>query len=328
MNQKINKTNLICNLIFGITTFSTIISSTNIVFAQITPDKTLPNNSEIGIEGNITKINGGTQREGNLFHSFEEFGVSTGGEAHFNNAVDIQNIFTRVTGKSFSDIDGLIKANGAANLFLINPNGIIFRNNTRLDIGGVFLGRSSEKIIFSDGLEFSAINPQQSPLLSVNLPIGLQYGTNLTNIIVEENRIIVNPDRGDLKVKIIRIQDIMKTIPSTIPVDTKITNTCSNKNYAQSSFTITGKGSLPPSPFEPLTSRVNQTKLATLDLDEVKETKVERSRIKEKSERKQIVEAQGWVKNKNGEIFLVANPPQNNNYQTQSNSTNCKFGNG
>ena len=165
-------------------------------------------------------------------------------------------------------------------------------------------------------------------MLSVNLPIGLQYGTNLTNIIVEENRIIVNPDRGDLKVKIIRIQDIMKTIPSTIPVDTNITNTCSNKNYAQSSFTITGKGSLPPSPFEPLTSRVNQTKLATLDLDEVKETKVERSRIKEKSERKQIVEAQGWVKNKNGEIFLVANPPQNNNYQTQSNSTNCKFGNG
>jgi len=322
MNNRIRKSTCIYNLFFRITTFYTVISSTNLVSAQITPDNTLPNYSEVGIEGNITKINGGTRNEGNLFHSFEKFGVSTGGEVYFNNAAEIQNILTRVTGNSISNIDGLIKANGSANLFLINPNGILFGTNARLDIGGSFVGSASEKLIFSDGLEFSTVNPQQPPLLSVNLPVGLQYGTNLTNLIVQANRVQASSDVGDLKVeKSLRIQDIVKVIPNIIPVDIKIANTCSTPGYAQSSFTIIGKGSLPPSPFEPLTGRLNQTKLATLD--EVRETKVQPRRIKKKPEIKQIIEARGWVKNKNGEIFLVANPPQNTNIQAQKNSSNC-----
>ena len=68
---------------------------------------------------------------------------------------------------------------------------------------------------------------------------------------------------------------------------------------------------------------MSQTKLATLD--EVGETKLEarRSRINKKPERKQIIEAQGWIKNEKGEISLVANPPQNSNIQAMKNSSNC-----
>lgn len=60
--------------------------------AQITPDATLPINSNVRLQGRVFNITGGTQAGSNLFHSFQQFSVPTNGAAFFNNAVDIQNI--------------------------------------------------------------------------------------------------------------------------------------------------------------------------------------------------------------------------------------------
>jgi filamentous hemagglutinin family protein len=131
-------------------------------------------------------INNGDRAGSNLFHSFQEFSVPTGGSAIFNVAPEVQNIFSRVTGSNISQINGLIQANGNANLFLLNPNGIIFGSQARLDIGGSFLASTAQSIRFADGFQFSATS-SPGTLLSITAPIGLQLGQNSRPITVNHD---------------------------------------------------------------------------------------------------------------------------------------------
>ena len=143
--------------------------------AQVTTDGTV--NTIVTSNENVAEITGGETRGNNLFHSFQDFSVGTGNEAFFNNADSVANIFSRVTGGNTSNIDGTIRTNGDASLFLINPAGILFGANARLDIGGSFYGSSASSILFEGG-EFSAADLENPPLLTVNAPIGLGFRDN------------------------------------------------------------------------------------------------------------------------------------------------------
>ncbi|AFY72064.1 filamentous hemagglutinin family outer membrane protein (plasmid) [Thalassoporum mexicanum PCC 7367] len=145
---------------------------------QIVPDRSLPQNSIVQPDGNTLNITGGAINGANLFHSFSEFSLNSGQTAHFQNDAAIANILTRVTGNNVSEIDGLIRANGNANLFLLNPNGILFGENARLDLGGSFVATSADAIEFADGNLFAAQDAELVPLLTMTAPVGLQFNGN------------------------------------------------------------------------------------------------------------------------------------------------------
>ena len=172
--------------------------------AEVKPDASLEINSQVKIQENIQLIEGGTRSGNNLFHSFTEFSVPNNVTAHFNNAVYLQNIFTRITGKSPSLIDGTLKANGSANLFLLNPNGIIFGANAKLDIGGSFVATTANAIGFDEQGFFSATTPNNPSLLTIN-PSSFLFNQLATKPII--NQSIAPNSIDNLEIDGLRVPD-------------------------------------------------------------------------------------------------------------------------
>jgi filamentous hemagglutinin family protein len=133
-------------------------------------------------------ITNGTRSGQNLFHSFREFSIPKEGSAIFDlrSSPAIDNIFSRVTGDRPSNINGLIQTIGGnrPNVFLLNPNGILFGNQARLDIGGSFLGTTAQGIQFDNGILFTN-GTMAEALLNVRVPTGVQMGLSPATIQVE-----------------------------------------------------------------------------------------------------------------------------------------------
>ncbi|MBD2254073.1 filamentous hemagglutinin N-terminal domain-containing protein [Nostoc parmelioides] len=175
----------------AILVIGSVIFTESYVLAEIKTDTTLGRetsrlNQGVRVKGAMGDIiDGGAVRGTNLFHSFQEFTIGEGQRVYFSNPGGIENILTRVAGNNRSDILGTLGVLGNANLFLLNPKGIVLGKNARLDIAGSFVASTADSVVFSNGFTFSAGNPQAPPLLNINVPLGLQYHGNQADIQVQ-----------------------------------------------------------------------------------------------------------------------------------------------
>lgn len=191
--------------LFSIAVFSScltaIFSSQLAARGQVTPDTTLgEETSQVlplnlsGSDGNI--IFGGATRGANLFHSFSTFNIAEGEFAFFANPATIERIFSRVTGDSPSTILGTLSVLGEADLFFLNPNGILFGpNSSTVLIGGSLVATTADGFVFDNNQFFNARNPASAPLLAVNVPTGIQYGNQKPGDI--RNQGLLGVDQGN-----------------------------------------------------------------------------------------------------------------------------------
>ncbi len=151
--------------------------------AQINPDNTLGAESsvvvpDVSINGlSSDQIGGGALRGELLFHSFGDFNIAEGRGAYFVNPAVVSTIFSRVTGANPSNILGTLGVLGDADLVFLNPNGILFGPNARLDLRGSFTASTASDVELPNGEIFGTLTQEVPSLLILNMdaPIGLIF---------------------------------------------------------------------------------------------------------------------------------------------------------
>lgn len=218
----------------------------------------------LGASGAITPVNNtytidstaGNITGSNLFHSFARFNLETGATAHFSDSTQtaIANVIARVTGGSLSVIDGTIRSSiPDADLYLLNPAGLLFGPNAQLDIPGSFHASTASYLTFQDGGRFDASQPgndvltsappqafgflESSPLGDGNIDIraaelavgnGEKMDFSAGNIHVEESAVLTARAgeirlvamRGTGEVSLLTNSDHQLSLPETAPAST------------------------------------------------------------------------------------------------------------
>ncbi|NEQ21343.1 MAG: CHAT domain-containing protein [Microcoleus sp. SIO2G3] len=149
-----------------------------------------PNGDRIDIQGGSLSQNGA-----NLFHSFQQFGLETGQIANFISTPEIQNILGRVVGGEPSFINGLIQVTGgSSNLFLMNPAGIVFGSDARLNVPAAFTATTATGIGFDQGW-FNALGLNDYSSLGSS-PNSFRFEAAQVGAIVNAGKLAVEPGQS------------------------------------------------------------------------------------------------------------------------------------
>ncbi|MGI0492546.1 CHAT domain-containing protein [Alkalinema pantanalense CENA528] len=162
--------------------------------AQVIPDGL---GTQVKTTGNQIDIQGGSRsRNGsNLFHSFDRFNLNASQTANFQVDAATRNVFARVRGGEASIIDGLLKlSGGSANLYLMNPAGILFGSNARLNLPAMFSATTATGIGFDQGRWDMQSN--ESPDQLTGAPTSLSFALSKPGAIVNGGNLAVQPGQG------------------------------------------------------------------------------------------------------------------------------------
>ncbi|BAY85488.1 filamentous hemagglutinin outer membrane protein [Calothrix parasitica NIES-267] len=192
---------------------------------------------------------------------------------------------------------GFAQAGGNGGNIKINSPFIVAVPKENGDItANAFSGNGGNINITSQGIfgitPRSQVTPQSD--ITASSETGIQGTINITNPELDPNQGVIELPDG--------LVDKSKQIAQVCPQGI-------NAAKRLSEFYITGRGSLPPSPFKPLTGYINRTSLATLDGETNQEEGKQIRNRKIDKESREIVEAQGFMKNADGEVYLVAQVP-------------------
>ncbi len=133
----------------------------------------------------------------NVFHSFSQFNINSGENAHFNTNGLTHNILARVTGGDSSLIDGQISSNSTANLWLMNPAGWVVGQNAQLNLQGSFHLSTANSIGFTSGEMFFA-DPVSQSVLSAAAPIDYQFNSGQQAKITLDQADLIMPEGKDI----------------------------------------------------------------------------------------------------------------------------------
>jgi filamentous hemagglutinin family protein len=180
---------------------------------------TLHTNAEVTLDGSLGRRGAlpgpdyqigadlGQQRGGNLFHSFQDFNLNRAESATFSGPNSVNNVISRVTGGNPSQIDGLIRSTiPNAEMYFLNPNGIMFGKNARLDVQGGFHASTADYLRLKEGGRFDARQPNNS-ILTVAPVEAFGFLTNSpSSLTIQDSKLSVSEGKmlsfigGDLQI--------------------------------------------------------------------------------------------------------------------------------
>ena len=176
--------------------------------AQITTDGSL--GPQLNLSGPDFQIGPdlGQQYGSNLFHSFKDFNLLSHESATFSGPNHLQNVMSRVTGGNPSNLDGLIRSTiPNANMYFLNPNGIMFGPNAQLDVQGSFHASTADYLRLGEGGRFEVRNPSDSLLTVAPVEAFGFLSASPTALSIEDSQLSLSPGQtfsfvgGDINIK-------------------------------------------------------------------------------------------------------------------------------